>query len=88
MEGNKAVQDLRKEYSKQALNEADATGSPFDLFKKWFDEACQTDIHEPNAMCVSTCGPDLKPSARFVLMKAYDERGFVFYTNYESRKSG
>ena len=60
---------------------------PLALFKKWFDEACSTGMHEPNAMCLSTCGQDLKPSARFVLLKGYDKKGFVWFTNYESRKS-
>ena len=78
---------MRKEYSKQALIEENLPYSPFELFKKWFDEACSTEQHEPNAMCLSTCGPDMKPSARFLLLKAYDDRGFVWYTNYESRKS-
>ena len=53
-----------------------------ELFTKWFEEAKNSDIYEPNAMCVSTCGSDMKPSARFVLLKAYDHRGFVFFTNY------
>ena len=44
-------------------------------------------MHEPNAMCLSTCGSDMKPSSRFVLLKDYDERGFVWYTNYESKKA-
>uniref|UniRef100_A0A7S3CLY1 pyridoxal 5'-phosphate synthase n=1 Tax=Strombidium rassoulzadegani TaxID=1082188 RepID=A0A7S3CLY1_9SPIT len=86
-EDQKAIQDLRKEYSSQQLNEEDAGANPFDLFKTWFDEAVKADVLEPNAMCVSSCGKDLKPSSRFVLLKGFDERGFVFYTNYESRKS-
>ena len=57
------------------------------LFETWFNEALASDIYEPNAMCLSTCGPDLQPSARFVLMKGYDDRGLVWYTNYQSRKS-
>ena len=57
------------------------------LFEKWLAEAVSSELPEPNAMCVSTCGTDMKPSARFVLLKAFDERGFVFFTNLESRKS-
>lgn len=82
------VADLRKEYSAQCLDEKDLPNEPIELFKKWFEEACSTKMHEPNAMCLSTCGKDGKPSARFVLLKNYDQRGFVWFTNYESRKSG
>lgn len=82
-----SIADFRKEYSKQGLNEGDTPADdPYDLFKKWFNEACNAKVLEPNAMCLSTCKDNI-PSARIVLLKAYDERGFVWYTNYESRKA-
>lgn len=82
-----SIASLRKEYSKKGLNEADISGSePIHLFREWFNEAMESDVLEPNAFCLSTC-VDNRPSARIVLMKAFDERGFVWYTNYESRKS-
>lgn len=85
-----SVADLRKEYSAQGLTESDltalgATSNPYKLFENWFNEACTANVLEPNAMCLSTC-IDNKPSGRFVLLKAHDERGFVWYTNYNSRK--
>ena len=61
--------------------------NPFELFKKWFEEACASKVLEPNSMCLSTCGTDLKPSGRFVLLKGFDSRGFVCFTNYQSKKS-
>ena len=63
-------------------NEAD----PFRLFQIWLDAARGTEINDPNAMTVATCTPDGSPSARIVLLKDFDARGFVFYTNYEGRK--
>lgn len=81
-----SVADLRKEYSQQGLNENELPpSSPFELFHSWLNDACQAKVLEPNAMCVSTC-VDNKPSSRFVLLKAFDDKGFVFYTNYNSRK--
>lgn len=84
-----SVADLRKEYSKQGLLESDTslTNGPFQLFTKWLQDACEAKVLEPNAMCLSTCEND-RPSARFVLLKGFDERGFVWYTNYQSRKGG
>ena len=60
---------------------------PMVQFKKWLDDAIAAKVIEPNAMCVATCGPDMKPSNRYVLLKSFDPQGFVFYTNLESRKS-
>mmetsp|Transcript_16107 Transcript_16107/g.27178 ORF Transcript_16107/g.27178 Transcript_16107/m.27178 type:complete len:260 (-) Transcript_16107:1202-1981(-) len=82
-----SVADLRKDYSRKGISDDDPNiqKGPFSFFKSWFDEACAADILEPNAMCLSTC-KDNVPSARIVLMKAYDEKGFVWYTNYNSRK--
>jgi len=87
MEGNSnSIQSLRKEYSSQGLSESQVGSDPFELFKNWFDEAVDAKIQEPNAMSISTCSKDGKPSSRIVLIKEFDHRGFVFYTNYESRK--
>jgi pyridoxamine 5'-phosphate oxidase len=81
------LQRLRKEYTRAGLTEADADPDPIEQFRKWFDEALAADLHEPNAMTLATAAPDGRPSARVVLLKGYDERGFVFYTSYEGRKS-
>lgn len=81
------VSDMRKEYSRKGLREDDALvkEGPISLFRRWLDTAIQANVTEPNAMCLSTSYEN-KPSARIVLLKGYDERGFVWYTNYSSRK--
>lgn len=79
--------DLRKDYALAGLSEKDLARDPFRQFEKWFQEAEGAKIPEPNAMTLATCGRDGRPSARTVLLKGLDGRGFVFYTNYESRKS-
>lgn len=61
--------------------------NPIDLFKVWFDEAKQSGLREPTAMCLSTCSADAGPTSRMVLLKSVDDRGFVFYTNLGSRKA-
>ena len=81
------VADLRKEYTRSGLHESDAHPNPVDQFRKWFEEALSAGLHEPNAMTLATTTPDGRPSARVVLLKGYDDRGFVFYTNYEGRKA-
>lgn len=88
-EGSSAVlQSMRKDYSvDHLLDEKLVEASPFALFSKWFGESCRSKTIEPNAMCLSTAKNN-HPSSRFVLLKDYDERGFVWYTNYESRKAG
>ena len=58
-----------------------------DLFKDWFEQAVQTKMFEPNAMCLATCNAQGRPSNRMVLLKDFDKNGFVWYTNYESRKA-
>ena len=78
---------LRGEYTRAGLRESDVDPSPIDQFRGWFGEALAADLHEPNAMTLATATPDGRPSARVVLLKGFDERGFVFYTNYEGRKS-
>ena len=82
-----SVADLRKDYTLQGLSETDAEPNPFKQFGKWFDQALAAQITEPNAMTLATATQDGKPSARMVLLKNFDERGFVFYTNYKSHKS-
>lgn len=83
-----SVSHLRKEYSHQGLLESDFSPAqgPLALFQRWLQEAIEAKTVEPNAMCLSTCDSDGRPSARYVLLKGLDERGFTWYTNYESRK--
>jgi pyridoxamine 5'-phosphate oxidase len=83
-----SIADLRREYTQRGLSESEVDASPFVQFRRWFDHALAAQLPEPNAMTVATATPDGKPSARVVLLKAFDERGFVFYTNYNSRKGG
>lgn len=82
------VARLRKEYTRAGLKESDAAPDPIEQFRSWFDEALAADLHEPNAMTLATATPEGHPSARIVLLKGFDERGFVFYTSYEGRKGG
>ena len=78
--------DQRKDYSLAGLSEKEAARDPFRQFDKWFQEAEAAKIHEPNAGVLATAAKDGRPSARMVLLKGIDGRGFVFYTNYDSRK--
>lgn len=78
--------DLRREYTRAGLTEADAAPEPLEQFQRWFEEALGAGLHEPTAMTLATATRDGRPSARVVLLKGYDERGFVFYTNYGGRK--
>ncbi|CAG2148656.1 pyridoxamine 5'-phosphate oxidase [Cupriavidus numazuensis] len=78
--------DLRRTYVLGSLNESDVAGDPIAQFKRWFDEAVTAKLPEPNAMTLATVGADGQPSARIVLLKGMDEKGFTFFTNYESRK--
>jgi len=78
--------DLRKEYAEGTLDESNILSDPFEQFRVWMDEAMKR-LPEPNAMVLSTCGADGQPASRVVLLKSYDKRGFVFYTNYESAKA-
>jgi pyridoxamine 5'-phosphate oxidase len=82
------VARLRKEYTRAGLKESDAAYDPIVQFRRWFDGALAADLHEPNAMTLATATPDGHPSARVVLLKGFDGRGFVFYTSYEGRKGG
>ena len=80
------IENLRKEYSASTLDVGDVDEDPLLQFGNWFGEAMAAQLPEPNAMILATSTPDGMPSARTVLLKAADEQGFVFYTNYESRK--
>lgn len=81
-----SIADLRREYTQHGLSEAEVAADPFAQFRAWFDHALAAQLPEPNAMTLATATPDGKPSARVVLLKGFDQRGFVFYTNYRSRK--
>ena len=83
---NISVADLRKDYQLQGLRETDVDVSPFKQFQIWFDQALAAQLPEPNAMTVATATKSGIPSARIVLLKGFDQRGFVFYTNYHSHK--
>lgn len=80
------IADLRSEYARAALDEAHSDADPIRQFAHWWDEALKSELREPNAMTVATADAAGQPSARVVLLKGFDERGFVFFTNYESRK--
>ncbi|MET9667772.1 pyridoxamine 5'-phosphate oxidase [Streptomyces sp. NPDC006475] len=77
---------MREHYRSTPLLETDLAPTPMEQFARWFAQAASAGLHEPNAMVVSTATPDGRPSSRTVLLKQYDSRGFVFYTNYRSRK--
>lgn len=83
---DKPVADLRRNYLTGTLDEQDALTDAVEQFRVWFADALQADIHEPNAMTLATVDAENKPTARVVLLKGFDERGFVFYTNYLSQK--
>jgi pyridoxamine 5'-phosphate oxidase len=78
--------DLRTEYKRAALDERDVERNPVDQFKRWFGEAVEAQVPEPNAMTLATVDAAGRPSARVVLLKDVDAGGFTFYTNYDSRK--
>jgi pyridoxamine 5'-phosphate oxidase len=83
---DKTLADLRKDYTLQDLSETAIDPNPVIQFKKWFEQALAAQIPEPNAMTLATATPDGKPSARMVLLKDFDEQGFVLFTNYNSHK--
>jgi pyridoxamine 5'-phosphate oxidase len=83
---DRTVADLRREYTRAALTEADVVADPIAQFARWFEQAREVEATEPNAMTVATATRDGVPSARIVLLKGFDARGFVFYTNYEGQK--
>ena len=81
-----SIADLRKDYSRESLSETDVNPDPIAQFSKWFGEALAAQVPEANAMSLSTATADGRPSSRIVLIKDFDQRGFTFFTNYESRK--
>ncbi len=81
-----SIADLRKSYERAELDEKASQADPFLQFDQWLIEAIASKVPEPNAMTVATVGQNLRPSTRVVLIKGFDERGIVWYTNYDSRK--
>jgi pyridoxamine 5'-phosphate oxidase len=82
----KDIENLRQDYTAASLNETDVDANPMRQFDKWFNEAINYKVHEPNAMTLATASNDGRPSARIVLLKGFSDDGFKFYTNYLSRK--
>ena len=80
------IAQLRKSYESAELNEDASHAQPLQQFEQWLGEAIAGKLPEPNAMTLATVGSDLRPSTRIVLIKGFDERGIVWYTNYDSRK--
>jgi pyridoxamine 5'-phosphate oxidase len=80
------IAELRQEYMRAGLHEADLAGDPFEQFGRWFEDALAAKVPLPNSMTLATASAAGRPSARAVLLKGFDPRGFVFYTSYESRK--
>ncbi|AKU66493.1 pyridoxamine 5'-phosphate oxidase [Ottowia sp. oral taxon 894] len=83
---NQDIASLRKSYERAELNESASEADPLRQFARWFDEARKSSVPEANAMTLATVGSDLRPSTRVVLIKDFDERGIVWYTNRQSRK--
>ncbi len=81
-----SISDLRREYAAARLDESEVDPDPMRQFARWFDDARRAELLEPNAMTLATAAADGAPSARIVLLKAADERGFTFFTDYRSRK--
>ena len=82
-----SIAELRREYASRALTEADALDDPIQQFAVWFGEALKSELLDANAMTLATASRDGEPAARIVLLKGFDETGFVFFTNYESAKA-
>lgn len=83
---NRDLNNMRESYESGCLLEKDCDKNPFNQFDKWFQQALSEKIKEPNAMQIATVGNDGQPSIRTVLLKSFDKDGFVFYTNYKSKK--
>jgi pyridoxamine 5'-phosphate oxidase len=81
-----SIADLRENYTLAGLNEADADANPLNQFQLWFEQAVSAQLPEPNAMTLATLTPEGHPCGRIVLLKNFDERGFTFFTNYNSAK--
>lgn len=86
-EGLSSLAAMRREYTQQGLRREDLASNPFLQFGTWFEQAIDAGVAEPNAMSLATVGTALEPSLRTVLLKMYDEKGFVFFTNYNSQKA-
>ncbi|MXV51190.1 pyridoxamine 5'-phosphate oxidase [Pedobacter sp. HMF7647] len=82
----KDLENLRQDYISATLNKSDVLRNPIEQFDKWFSEVLNSNVYEPNAMTLATATHDGKPSARIVLLKGFSEKGFVFFSNYLSRK--
>jgi len=82
----RSLADLRKDYSSRSLHEQEVLADGYEQFRQWLEEALEADCREPNAMTLATANLEFKPSARIVLLKGLEEGGFVFFTNYDSRK--
>lgn len=82
-----SIADLRREYLRAALTEEELHPDPIEQFRVWFSQALEAEVHEPNAMTLATATADGRPSARVVLLKGVDERGFIFFTDYRSQKA-
>jgi pyridoxamine 5'-phosphate oxidase len=80
------ISRLRIDYAKGSLDEDSSSVSPFEQFRHWMEQALEAELPEPYAMSLATAGADGQPDARIVLLRGFDERGFVFFTNYESAK--
>ena len=74
-----SIADLRQNYTRAGLSEADINSDPIEQFRTWFGQAKDSDLMEPNAMTIATATPEGKPTARIVLLKGVSDRGFVFY---------
>ena len=86
MEHIRSIKEIRKEYMRESLDENKMQPDPIQQFQEWWTEALKSEIVEPNAMTLATASSDGLPSARIVLLKEFDKKGFVFYTNYNSFK--
>jgi pyridoxamine 5'-phosphate oxidase len=84
---SRELSDLRREYAAGGLDEADLEPDPIDMFRRWMHDSVRARVHEPNAFVLSTVGAEGAPASRILLLKGLDERGFVFFTNYSSRKA-
>lgn len=83
---NAEISAIRKDYKLQTLDEKDIENGPIEQFAKWFNEAIASKVQEVNAMTLATCSIDGYPTARIVLLKGFNKEGFIFYTNYDSKK--
>ena len=81
------IKGLRKEYANPVLSREMLVSDPLRQFERWFNDACANELLEPNAMTLATVGTDGQPTLRTVLLKLFDQNGFVFFTNYGSRKA-